>query len=75
MPRSTDRQNAVVNFVVTYREQFHVGPSYAEIAREVGYASPSAARKAVLNLCEEKRLARIGNIARSIYVPAGADGD
>lgn len=71
MPRSHARQDAVVDFVAMYRNQFNVGPSYAEIAKEVGYASPSAARKAVIHLCDEKRLARIGNIARSIYVPDG----
>lgn len=70
MPVSV-RQEAVVAFVAQYRNDFNVGPSYAEIAKEVGYASPSAARKAVLALCEAGRLRRVGNIARSIYVPDG----
>jgi hypothetical protein len=42
-----------------------------EIAEATGYASPSAARKAVLVLIEQGRLAHIPNVARSVHIPDG----
>jgi hypothetical protein len=66
------RHDAIVAYVRRYRAEFHVGPTYAEIAVMVGYASPAAARKAVLVLCGAGRLARVNNsIARSLRVPDG----
>ena len=65
-------QQSVVDFVREYRNTLPVGPSYAEIASATGYASPSAARKAVLVLVDEGRLAHVPNIARSVHIPDGA---
>lgn len=68
MSSTVDRHDAVVAFVRQYRNEFNVGPSYAEVATAAGYASPAAARKAVMSLCKAGRLTKYDGIARSLDV-------
>lgn len=68
------RRSKVVAFVAHFRAQYNVGPSYSEIAKNVGFGSPAAARKACQILVERGHLHKHDGISRSLYVPESASG-
>ena len=63
------RRDKIVAFVAHYRAQYNVGPSYSEIAKNVGFGSAAAARKACEILIQRGKLGKYDGISRSLFVP------
>ena len=63
-----EHDDRIVSFVTSYRREHHYGPSYREIADEVGVALSTVAN-IIGRLVDEGRLSHVSRIPRTVTVP------